>query len=167
LKKLTKPEIIYGIEKTLEPAITKCLEDKFAAFSMQDPQTFQKERARFEVQVNLGAGKGHWAMSETTGLQIDVEDAWDINILIAVLTEAGADAHNACLVFARGVMAQLPVFVNQLYITNHVIYEHMRHAGSAVLVQPQKDVYVTRLNYNTAISVHADAWALAVEEVAE
>jgi hypothetical protein len=159
---LTHPEFIWDVEGELEVAITKCFGDQFAALSAQDKPLFQKDRPRAEVEVILGAGQGHYAMKEYTGLELDVEDSWDCSIQVEIVTPAAIAVQSQYRVQARAIMARLPALVNGSYLVNHVIYEHMRHMGSPILMyDPERSLYVTRLVYKTLVSVHTDTWAKA------
>lgn len=150
---------VYDIEAAVEPAVTKLFEDKFAALSSQDPQVFQKERGRVEVSCRKGAGTGHLAMTELTGLECEVEDAWKLAIEVALITAADMKVHGSYRAFVRYTAARLPVLVNGLLLMSHVIYGPMVSVGDSPLLQAQDGYYLTRLNYTSVVSVHPDTWA--------
>lgn len=159
---------VYDIEGELETAITTLLNAQIESISSQDSPTVNRSSNRVEVLVTLGSGKDrHLAPSELTGLEIDVEDAWDASVEIEVVTPDDANVHRTYRAYTRYVIARLPALINNQpaqpggppLLVNHVIGGPMYHKGSTPMLNPQKGFYVTRMSYGFFVSVHSAAWA--------
>jgi hypothetical protein len=157
------PIPVYDIEGEIESAIVEIMNQQVESFSIQDNPAIRRPIGRLEVMVKLGAGKDrHLAISESTGLEIDVEDAWNAVAQVQAITKNDAATHRAYRSWARFVMARLPPLINTGKapgLVNHVIYGPMYHQGSSVMYEPQKGYYHTMMQYGFFVSVHNAAWA--------
>ena len=152
---------IWNIKKELETAISKVMSDAITTLTSQDQQTFQKARARVEIDFILGPGKDrHLAPSEITGLEDDVEDAWSGVVNLGVITAASADIHGQYESYCRYIMATLPSKINNVILKNHVIYGPVEHQGSSPSYKPEESIFKTDMQFGLVVSIHASAWAL-------
>jgi hypothetical protein len=155
---------VYDIEKAVEAAVTKLFEDRMTALSSQDAPEFQKPRGRVEVVCQKGAGTGHLAMTELTGLECEVEDSWQMSIQLWLLTAADMQAHGESRAFVRYTAARLAPLVNGTLLTRHEIYGPMVSAGDSPTLKPEQGIFETALNYKTLVSIRPEAWALLKED---
>lgn len=154
-------ETVWDIEGALEMAIVDLFANIITALSNQDPQKFDKDRCRVDIKVSLGTGNSkHLAMSETTGLECDVENAWAVNLRATLVTEADMAVHGPLRARVRHTMHRLPPLLNDTGLTNHVIYGPISHAGSSFVSEPTKGMYHTVMVFNAIVSIHEQAWQL-------
>lgn len=155
---------LYNFKAEIEPAIGRVLEANAIQFlDTQDPQAFQKPRARVEVMFILGAGKQeHLAMSEVTGLECDVEDAWDATVNLSLITASDPAIHGAYEAQIRYVMQRLPPLINGVVggIMNHVVYGPVRHLASTETLKSEDGFYTTEMQFAFSVSIHETAWSL-------
>ena len=163
---------IWDTKGELERAITGQFTDLMTALSMQDQQTFQKARARVEIEVDLSpTGRQQMALAGKapdgtisggfTGLECDIENTFRATIRATLITEADATIHTNFHCQVQHVLARLPPLVNGITLLNHVIYAPMFYGGESYFVKPEGGYYKSVLSYSCNISIHAGAWAKA------
>jgi hypothetical protein len=151
--------LIWDIEGEFDAATAALLDAQISTWSAQDKPVFQKGRDRVEVSSALGASNGHLAISETTGLEQDVEDEWAIAIRIELVTNSDPVAHGACRAAVRSIMARLPFLLNGKGLVNHAITDRVKSTGCTPMLKPESGYYHTVMLYATVIGIHQDAWA--------
>lgn len=153
---------VYDIEGELELAVSAVLNAAgVTGLTTQDPQTFQKNRPRSEVMAILGAGKdGHMHdLSADTDVEINpVEDAWNISLRVAIITDAAIEGHTNYRSMVRYLMASIPGRINGISLINHVAHGPVLHQSSTPILKTDEGYFVTRSEFNLTISVHQDAW---------
>lgn len=155
-------ESCYDIEGDLESAIGPILSATISALTPQDDPTFQKDRPRVEVMVQLGAGKSNHVqlIDDGTGTGQLREDAWDATLRVELLTGADIKIHSSYRAFLRDKISNMPALINGITLMNHVIYYPIRSLGTSPVLTPQAGYYKTVMNYALVVSIHQDAWAL-------
>ena len=82
-----------------------------------------------------------------------------MGIELALITSGDMKVHGPYRAFVRYTAARLPVLVNGLLLTSHVIYGPMVSVGDSPLLEAQQGYFLTRLNFTSTVSVHPDTWA--------
>lgn len=152
---------VWDIEGALETACNALFADLMTALSTQDPQTFQKDWPRVEVVAQLGAGRGQLMPSEVTGLEMDVENCFRVNINADLITDADMVVHKNFRALVRHMLSRLPVLINPRMIY-HNIDGPMRPAGTTQILKPDEGTYITRLVYTCDVSVLESAWSALI-----
>ena len=154
---------VYDIEGDIEAAVSGVLNDaEVTGLTPQDDPTLQKARPRAEVEAILGAGKDahmHDLSAEADADMELVEDAWNITLQVAVITDAEIEVHTSYRSTVRHLMATLPKRINGITLLNHVAHGPVLHAGSSPMLKSDEGYYVTYSSFNFTISVQSDAWA--------
>jgi len=149
---------VWDIEGAIETACDAIFADLMTAISTQTGQEFQKDRPRVETVAQLGAGKGQLAIREMTGLEMDVENTFRVNINADLVTDADMDAHKNFRALIRHTFSRLPLLINPA-MSYHEIYGPMRPAGTSQIIKPDEGAYISRMSYSCDVSILKSAWA--------
>lgn len=157
---------IWNIEAEVENAIEAVLNDNGNAgvnvFTTQDAQPFQKPRGRAEVLCRKGESTGHLAVSDLTGLEYEVEDAWDLEINVAAITQDDIAVHGQYRAYVRFMLARIPTLINTGAapgLVYHFLTFPIISGGDSILFKPEKGKYQTHMVFNCKVSIHETAWA--------
>lgn len=149
---------VWDIEGALEVACDALFADLMTALSTQDPQTFQKDRPRVETVAQLGAGRGQLMPRELTGLEMEVENCFRVNINADLITDADMAVHKNFRALVRHTLSRLPVLLNPKLVY-HNLDGPMRPAGTTQILKPDEGTYITRLVYTCDVAILQSAWA--------
>lgn len=150
---------VWDTKGDLEQAIVSLFEGMISALSFQDQQTFQKARARVEIEVQLTpSGQRQMAPDVLTGLECDIENAFMATIRATTITEANPQIHTNFKCQVQHTLVRMPPLVNGISLLNHVAYPPMFYGGESYSVNPEKGYYRSVLTYSCKVSIHADAW---------
>lgn len=131
-------------------------------YTILDPKTFQKERPRVEVLCRRGAGTDkHLVHTEITGLELEIEDCWDLEINAAVITDADITSLRQFSAVVRYIMARLPALINTGTapgLVNHFLAHPIFSEGDSLIYKPEDGVYQTHMTFKTIVSIHQNAW---------
>lgn len=142
--------LIYDFETTIGEAIAQVLTNvDLKTLSVSSDPEFQKDRARCEVSVTMGASKGHLLVSDAGGSVAGTahETMRECTVAISVITQANQLIHSAYRARIRNMCAFMNNLANAI-LQRHEILKFSDNGVSEYGHNDEEGLYKTVLEYD-------------------